>query len=144
MIPDREHVGPRRAARLAVALGLVAAVLLAAAGCGGSGTDAPDASATTSPTQGPGGLQIFAVQGTVDMRFSATRLVAQPGRIRVDFSVQPQSAPHNFVIPKIPAAHTGIVSAGESQSITFTADQPGSYPVICTLHPNMTATLTIV
>jgi plastocyanin len=133
-----------RARRLTVALGLVMAVLLAAAGCGGSGEGTPDAGATLSPTQGPNGLQIFTIVGKVDMRFSATNLTARPGRIRVDFSVEQQSPPHNFVIPKIPDAHTGIVSAGESQSVTFTADAPGTYPVICTLHPNMTATLTIV
>ncbi|ETA02590.1 hypothetical protein ThrDRAFT_01562 [Frankia casuarinae] len=133
-----------RLGRLTVALGLALGLFLGAAGCGGSGKDGTSTGPSLTPTEGAGGLQIFAVTGLPNLHFSAMELVARPGRIRVDFSVAPQSPPHNFVIPRIPEAHTRIVSAGESQSITFSVTEPGSYPVVCTLHPNMTATLKIL
>ncbi|WP_235487831.1 plastocyanin/azurin family copper-binding protein, partial [Frankia sp. AvcI1] len=133
----------RRASRAAALLGLVLAVLLGVAGCGGDGGSSPSAGPTLSATQGTDGVQVFAVTGLPSMKFSATELLAKPGKIRVDFSVAQGSAPHNFVVPRIPAAHTSIVSAGESQSVTFTVTEPGDYPVVCTLHPNMTATLKI-
>lgn len=135
-----------RSARSAlVALVTAVAVLTALTGCGSGGDDAgtPSAAATLTPSVSDG-TQVFAVVGQVDQTFSARELVAHPGTIRVDFSVAKGSAPHNFVISAIPGATTRIVSAGNSQSITFTADRPGRYPVVCTLHQGMTATLVIV
>ncbi|WP_462185911.1 hypothetical protein, partial [Frankia sp. CcWB2] len=104
-----------RLGRLTVALGLALGLFLGAAGCGGSGKDGASTGPSLTPTEGAGGLQIFAVTGLPNLHFSAMELVARPGRIRVDFSVTPQSPPHNFVIPRIPEAHTRIVSAGEPQ-----------------------------
>jgi hypothetical protein len=48
------------------------------------------------------------------------------------------------VVPEIADAKTEIISAGASQTIEFMADERGSFQVICTLHPNMLATLKIV
>nr|WP_243407951.1 plastocyanin/azurin family copper-binding protein [Frankia canadensis] len=124
-------------------MAFVLAVLVGAAGCGGNGGPSPSAGPTVAATTGANGVQVFAVTGLPSMAFSASELVAKPGTIRVDFSVAPGSAPHNFVIPRIRDAHTRIISAGESQSVTFTITQPGDYQVVCTLHPNMTATLKI-
>ncbi|WP_308222668.1 cupredoxin domain-containing protein [Frankia sp. AgPm24] len=83
------------------------------------------------------------MSGLPSMTFSASELVAKPGKIRVDFSVPAGSAPHNFVIPRVNGAFTRIVSAGNSQSVTFTVTEPGSYQIVCTIHANMTATLKI-
>ncbi|MCK9895165.1 cupredoxin domain-containing protein [Frankia sp. AgB32] len=134
--------GPGRRAGLAL-LTVVLAVLLGAAGCGGKGGSSPSAGPTLAATDGADGVQVFAVTGLPSMKFSASELVAKPGRIRVDFSVAAGSAPHNFVVPTIPGANTKIVSAGDKQSVTFTVTKPGDYQVVCTLHPNMTATLKI-
>ncbi|KPM53073.1 hypothetical protein CcI49_20790 [Frankia sp. CcI49] len=129
---------------------LVAAVTLftALTGCGGGGGDdmahgGPSATATLTATVSDG-VQVFDVVGQVNQTFSAGELIAHPGTIRVNFSVPKGSAPHNFVIDTLPGATTRIVAAGQSQSITFTASKSGRYPVVCTLHKGMTATLVIL
>jgi plastocyanin len=123
------------AAALAV-LALGAAV----AGCAAKEPNAPKITATEAPTMADG-VQVFHVTGLADLRFDVGTLAAKPGKIRIDFSVADASASHDLVIPKIPAARTDIIPAGTSASVAFTVAQPGDYPVICTLHPNMTATL---
>ncbi|OAA27049.1 plastocyanin [Frankia sp. EI5c] len=132
----------RSARNALVALVAATTLLTGAAGCGGGSGGAPPVAATLTPTVSDG-VQVFDVIGQVDQTFSAGELVASPGTIRVDFSVVKGSAPHNFVIETIPGASTKILRAGESQSITFTVSEPGRYPVVCTLHQGMTATLVI-
>ncbi|WP_175084883.1 plastocyanin/azurin family copper-binding protein [Candidatus Frankia nodulisporulans] len=130
-----------RTAPALLTLLLVAALGLA--GCGGKGGPSASQGPTLAAQPGPGGVQVFAVSGLPSMTFSASELVAKPGKIRVDFSVPAGSAPHNFVIPRVNGAFTRIVSAGNSQSVTFTVTEPGSYQIVCTIHANMTATLKI-
>ena len=154
MMTDPTAPAALRPARAGLLRGLVVVLLLVLGltatltGCGGD--DTPKAAASTSAGDGVltptwnGDVQVFQVVGLATMEYSATELVAEPGRIQIDFSVAEGSAPHNFVINEIPGATTDILSAGESQTITFTVDQPGSYQIICTLHPNMTATLKII
>ncbi len=127
----------------ALVLMLVLAVALAGCGSGNSAAHSPGTTATLTPTV-ENDVQVFNVVGLRTLQFSAAELIAKPGRIKVNFSVEEQSAPHNFVIPEIPEARTSILSAGSSESINFVAGERGSYSVICTLHPNMLATLKIV
>jgi plastocyanin len=126
-----------------VALMLAVGIGLAGCGSGGTASGSPQVTASLAPVVDHG-VQVFDVVGLRTLQFSAAELVAKPGRIRVNFSVEKQSAPHNFVIPDIPDARTSILPAGAAESITFTAGERGSFPVICTLHPNMLATLKIV
>ena len=133
----------RRRRRYYVGVAGLALLGSVVAGCGSDTSSAPAVTATLQPTI-TDGVQVFHVVGTRSLTFSATELVAEPGRIRVEFSVEDGSAPHNFVIPEIPAAKTEILSAGTSQTIEFVAGERGSFPVICTLHPNMIATLKVV
>ncbi|WP_232303738.1 plastocyanin [Pseudofrankia sp. DC12] len=126
--------------RVALAAAAVLALGAGATGCAAKKPVAPKVVAIETPTMSDG-VQVFHVTGLADLRFDVGTLQAAPGRIRVDFTVADGSASHNFVIPKIPAARTDIVGAGTTRSVTFTVTEPGDYPVICTLHPNMSATL---
>jgi plastocyanin len=134
---------PSRAVCGAVALAAAITWALAGCGSGGSAQGSPGVAATLAPAV-ENGVQVFDVVGLGTLEFSAAELIAEPGRITVNFSIEEQSTPHNFVIPDIPDARTSILSAGASQSITFTAGERGTYEVLCTLHKNMRATLKIV
>jgi plastocyanin len=131
------------AVTLTVTLVFAGGLGLAGCGYGNAAANSPGVTASLAPVIDHG-VQVFDVVGLRTLQFSAAELIAKPGRIRVNFSVEKQSAPHNFVIPDIPDGHTSILPAGASESITFTAGERGTYPVICTLHPNMLATLKIV
>lgn len=138
---------PRVARRRARAVLIPAAALLfATTGCGGgtSNDSSEPTAVATLAAEVRDDVQVFSVVGQLDQTFSARELVARPGKIQVDFSVAKGSAPHNFVVPRIPGAATDILPAGESQSITFTVSEPGRYQVVCTLHRGMTATLVIL
>ncbi len=54
------------------------------------------------------------------------------------------TVPHNltFAAP-INAATATVVAAGASETIEFSAPDPGEYPFVCTLHPGMEGTLTV-
>ena len=134
-----------RSRRQRYCVGVAGVALLGSvvAGCGGASSPNTVVTSTLRPTVSDG-VQVFTVVGTRSLEFSASELVAAPGRIRVEFSVEAGSAPHNFVVPEITAAKTEILSAGASQTIEFIADERGSFQVVCTLHPNMLATLKIV
>ncbi len=139
----------RRTARptaLTAAFAVLVLVLGAGlSGCGnGSDKSAGSPPIVTSATPRiDNGVQIFDVVGTAALQFSPSTLTAQPGKITVNLTVPADSAPHNFVIPEIPAARTSVASPGTSQSVTFTVDKPGSYSFLCTIHPNMRGTLTV-
>ncbi len=81
--------------------------------------------------------------GTASLEFSPSTLIAKPGKITVNLTVERGSPLHNFVIPTIPTARTNYASTDTPRSVTFTVDQPGQYPFVCTIHPNMRGTLTI-
>lgn len=131
-------------ARATLALACLSLVGLLA-GCGssgGSGTSGSGLGAIATPRI-EGDIQVFAVTGTSSLHFSPSTLEAKPGEIRVDFSVEQGSAPHDFVIDAIPGARTELVSAGEKASTTFTVTNPGTYQFDCTVHSNMQGTLKV-
>ena len=135
-------VAARAGGRRVAIAGTVLALAAATVGCAAKQPVAPKVTAVEAPKVSDG-VQVFHVTGLADLRFDVGTLAAKPGRIRVDFSVADGSASHDFVIPRIPAARIDIIGAGMSTSVTFTVTQPGDYPVICTLHPNMSATLRV-
>ncbi|WP_322766269.1 cupredoxin domain-containing protein [Frankia sp. Cr1] len=152
-VPGRRPAGIRMGpsvGRAAISVVLAALLLsLSLSGCGsdqpaGSASAAGTATATLSVTPKiENGVQIFDVVGTASLEFSPSTLIAKPGKITVNLTVERGSPLHNFVIPTIPAARTNYASTDTPRSVTFTVDQPGQYPFVCTIHPNMRGTLTI-
>jgi plastocyanin len=131
-----------RAARVLVPAYVGGAALAAVlAACGGSGGGKQPTTAA-SPTL-VDGVQVFHVSGTPTLTFTPNELDARPGEIKVDFSVEPQSPVHDFIVPSIPGAKTAPITAGTTVSTTFRIDKAGTYQFICAFHPNMQGILKV-
>ena len=146
-------------------------VALVAAAC--SGTTEPVQSWTTGPTASlgaaspsalpasqppatppvtpgasePGGdttqLTIGTDTGT-ELVFDPTTATVPTGAT-VELTFENRSTlPHNltFEAPIATATNT-VVNGGASETIEFTAPEPGDYPFVCTLHAGMEGTLTV-
>ncbi|WP_407835882.1 cupredoxin domain-containing protein [Streptomyces sp. DSM 116496] len=115
--------------------------LLALVACTGNGNGN---GANTTP--GPTSTSSATPQGTEaritikGFNFMPADLKVRPGeKITVSNF---DSAPHTVTAKEGSAFDTGNIEGG--QSATFTApSKPGSYPFFCSLHPRMTATLTV-
>ncbi|WP_322781031.1 cupredoxin domain-containing protein [Frankia sp. Cas4] len=149
-VPGRRPAGIRMGPSVGrAAISVVLAALLLSLSLSSCGSDQPAGSAgaaAAAPSATPkieNGVQIFDVVGTASLEFSPSTLIAKPGKITVNLTVERGSPLHNFVIPTIPAARTNYASTDTPRSVTFTVDQPGQYPFVCTIHPNMRGTLTI-
>jgi plastocyanin len=52
--------------------------------------------------------------------------------------------PHNLSFgPPINKATKPILNSGESETLTFTAPEPGDHKFVCTLHPGMEGVLRV-
>jgi plastocyanin len=120
---------------------LAAAACAGLAGCGGSAPGKPTVTVATPTIRN--GVQVFDVRGTATQTFAPSELDAAPGLIRVNFSVDQQSPPHDFIVASIPDAKTPVVSAGASTSLSFRASKPGSYQFVCSIHTNMQGILKV-
>jgi plastocyanin len=103
-------------------------------------------SASAHPTGTPSmdnGVQVFHVRGTTSDQFVPHTLLAHAGTIRIVFSVDDQSAPHDLVIKGLPDATFPLVMAGKSASRTFAVSAGHTYSLGCTIHPGMTGSLVV-
>jgi plastocyanin len=114
-----------------------------AAAASSEGGPTPVPGAVTAPPPGAGPLELTAI----NIDFEPKTLVAPSGPIELRFHNQDNGIPHNLAITD---ANGGSVF--ESEIFTGPADvdysipdlAPGSYTFTCTIHPNMTGTLTVV
>jgi plastocyanin len=133
----------RRSGALVVGLVLSAGVL---AGCGGgpeaSGGSASPSSASAAPgtvTTAPDGVQEVTLQTQDDYVFTPDAFTVSPGTVRLTVTNVAKQLTHNFrftpggapaaIVEQIP-----ILAPGQSQTITFTVQQPGDYPFECSFH----------
>lgn len=152
---------PTRVLRRLLAIPALAllAGLLVLAGCGGgasannstspTATTAPAATATTAPTAAPsptsstggGGQAAVTVGGVSTYKFSPGTMTVKVGTT-VTWTNGTQ-APHTVTSDSgDPASFNGSLdSNGSTFSFTFT--QPGTYNYHCSVHPYMTATITV-
>ena len=115
---------------------------------GGGGEASPSASPAASASAGAGGgaaasLTIGTDPGTA-LLFDPTKAsAAGGGEISIDFENR-STVPHNLTFKNpIDAATATVVAAGDSETVTFAAPDPGAYDFVCTLHPGMDGVLTV-
>lgn len=138
-----------------VGLAMVVICALALAGCGTSttaGTTGAAPTATTAPTNTvpaptntpntPTGPQaaISITSGSAGFAFSPDTMTVKAGTT-VTWTNK-TGAPHTVTSDSgDPASFNGSVGGGATFSFTFTT--PGTYQYHCSIHPNMTATITV-
>lgn len=129
--------------RFALTLGLVAAAAVFAA-CGGASaappTEAPGSNPPADPA--PGGTSVTIV--AKDMQFAPADVTVPAGTaVQIVFDNQ-EGAPHNIAISDASGASVfkGEIVSNKQVTYTVPALQPGSYPFLCEVHPNMKGTIT--
>lgn len=129
--PSRFH----RAILSGVGLVIVAiAVVLVGCSSGSTTTTVPGGTATTGGSSGGATVQVN-MEG---MAFSPQTVTVKVGDT-VTWTNK-DAAPHNATADD-KSWQTTTLAQGESASVTFTT--AGTFPYICTIHPNMTATVIV-
>jgi plastocyanin len=125
-----------------IALPLFAVVALAAAGCGSSNnsssgsTSTPAASSSTAAASSSGGGVAIKMQNIAFDPKATTVKVGQKVTWTNDDSVT-----HNVTAQS--GASFKSKDFGNGQTFSFTPTKAGTIQYVCTLHPGMTATLTV-
>ena len=134
----------RRIAATGLACAATLVVATALTGCGSGLPSQKSASATPSgfPSM-DNGVQVFHLRGTTTDQFVPHVLIAHAGTVRIDFSVDDNSAPHDLMIQGLPAATYPVVMAGKSASRTFAVTAGHTYSLACDIHPGMTGSLVV-
>ena len=126
-----------RSSRILRLLAVLSAASLALGGCGGDDEDGGDGAAAGA-CGGEGGTSVS--MEAADFKFEPDELVAPAGeQVTVEFTNQ-DDAPHTFTIEDLDC-DTGSVDSGQSATLTFTMPEEET-GFICTIHPDMTGTLT--
>jgi plastocyanin len=130
-----------------LSLPLVAAVVLALGGCGGSSTKTsttarapqsttPSTAAATSPKTAPAGGAAQVVKLSADpsgaLKFTTTTLQAKAGRVTLDMS-NPSPVPHSIAVKGNGVnalSPQATVGQGQSARVTTTL-KPGTYTFYC-------------
>ena len=148
--------------RLIPLLLLAGVVSLAMVACGGDGdeeatpTTRPAAPAPAAPTQPPAPAATVAppppsdgrsvrivnedVGGSGAYKFSPSELTFKLGET-VNLILRAETEFHTFTVDDL-----GIdqdLGAGEELTVPFTFDKPGTFALICLVHPQMTGTITV-
>lgn len=145
---------PRRLVALALLVALTSIILVA---CGSSDTDSPTAvpptaqaaaptvAPTTPPPPPPPDGTVVNLQdpgGSGNYQFSPTELTFSVGET-VTFTLASETEFHTFTVDDLDIDQ--IVDAGETVSLTFTFDTPGTFDLICIPHEllGMVGTITV-
>jgi plastocyanin len=108
-----------------------------------AGGPTPVPGAVTAPPAGSGPLEVTAV----NIAFEPVKLVAPAGPLVLRFHNQDAAIPHTVAIMDASGGQLfqGEIVTGPSDIDYAIPDlAPGSYTFMCTVHPNMTGTLTVV
>ncbi|MGP1674413.1 MAG: cupredoxin domain-containing protein, partial [Candidatus Limnocylindrales bacterium] len=108
----------------------------------GAGTSSP------APSASAGSGQVVEITvGTdpgADLKFDPASVSVPAGaHVRASFENR-ATVPHNLTFSEpISTATATVVAPGASETVEFTAPDPGDYAFVCTLHPGMGGTLTV-
>ncbi|MHB8761956.1 MAG: cupredoxin domain-containing protein [Coriobacteriia bacterium] len=125
--------------RTLVIVAALAVVMLAVAGCAveddGSGTDGatprvPDLGMPSDP--GDGGVEPVGENEVIAQDFSFA-----PATIEVSVGDTVTWTNRDSAIHDIEIEDENLGSMGRDESVTWTAEAPGTYPYVCTIHPAM-------
>ena len=86
-----------------------------------------------------GGIQQVVIRSGLDLRFHPSTIIVHPGRVRIVLvnTANPGAGPpHDLQVHDVPRADVPLATAGQVQSVTFTAPAPGTYSFICSIHVN--------
>jgi plastocyanin len=112
-----------------------------------SATASAGASAATSPGSSGGTTGTVVEIVAQGIAFTTPNVTAPAGQaFTLTFKNQDAGIPHNVHIKDssgADVAKTDIVTGPTQTSIQVPALQPGTYPFVCDVHPNMTGTLTV-
>ncbi len=117
------------------------------AGGGGSATPAPSAPASAAPSAAPGEAVVIKISAQGIAFDTDTLEVPANTPFKIEFANNDAGIPHNVAIhegtPTGPAVWTGEIFSGvETRTYDVPALPAGTYGFVCTVHPNMTGTLT--
>jgi plastocyanin len=134
----------RRIGALVVGVVLAGGVL---AGCGGSSGASATASSSANPDLGKvttdaDGVQEITLQTQDDYVFTPDHFTVAPGKVRLTVTNVAKQLTHNFRFtpgggPVAIAEQIPLLAPGQSQTITFTVQQPGDYRFECSFHTQL-------
>ena len=121
---------------------------------GPAGSEAPvtspaaSAAASAPAESAPAGETVEVTVGTDTggaLQFDPASVTVPAGSsVSLVFENRSSSVPHNLTLgPPISKGTATIVDPGASETLEFTAPDPGDYKFMCTLHPGMEGTLTV-
>jgi plastocyanin len=121
--------------RILLALG--ATLALVAAGCGGGDDNGGGSTATSAPASS-------SASGEVEIKMQNIQFAPKDTTVKVGQKVKwvnEDSVDHNVTADS--GADFKSDNFGKGGSFEFTPDKAGTIKYVCTLHPGMTATLTV-
>ena len=128
-----------------IGLPLLAVLALAAAGCGSSNSSSSSTSSSSTPAPASSGTSSTASSsgGGKTVTITMQNIAFNPKSVTAKVGdtikwVNQDSAPHN-----VTGGPLHSPTFGNGSSFTYKATKAGKISYVCTIHPNMTATLTI-
>jgi plastocyanin len=120
-----------------ILLALAATLALVAAGCGGGDDNGGGSTATSAPASS-------SASGEVEIKMQNIQFAPKDMAVKVGQKVKwvnEDSVDHNVTADS--GADFKSDDFGKGGSFEFTPDKAGTIKYVCTLHPGMTATLTV-
>ena len=122
-----------------IALAVLIISLLGAA-CGGGGKKSSSATPSTLPgAGGKAGTAVTIVPAGTTWKFKPQSVTVAPGASLTWTNTS--DVPHNVVFSDASVKSSDLFDKGKSFTTSF--DHPGSYPYICSVHPDMKATVVV-